>query len=366
MGFGATLPFASWRSFSEAQDMLGGRKSGAPVVQEAQTGRKFVQSTALTFLAVFLLFPYLVHSQTRSPLEKKISVSFIYEALTLTNTPIWVAEDQGLFDKYGLDVRVVLARGATPVQALVSGSVEFGGFSGSSTVAANLGGSDLVFVAAKPNFTVISIWVRRDSPIRTLAELRGKTIGVSRAGSATHTIARIALRTAGIGDQDVKYLYHGGLPEIFASLDKGLVDAAVASAPRPGFRELADLSTLKIPFLQGAIEIQRAFLLGRRQTALSFLKGYVEGIQIAKERPELAVAAIVKRLKVAPDAARASYPSHANVWEEVPYVRRESVQAILDVFPKETLKNVTPEKLIDNSLLKELEDSGFVRGLYRG
>ncbi len=125
-----------------------------------------------------------------------------------------------------------------------------------------------------------------------------------------------------------------------------MVDAAVASDPRPGFRELADLSTLKIPFLQGAIEVKRAFLLDHRQTALSFLKGYVEGIQRATERPELAVAAIVKRLKIAPEAARAAYPSHARVWEEVPYVRRESVQA-------------------DNTLLKGLEDSGFVRGLYR-
>ena len=323
------------------------------------------QNTALTFLALFLLFPHPAHSQTRNPQGKKLSVALIYEALTLTNTPIWVAEDRGLFDKYGLDVKVVLARGATPVQALVSGSVEFGGFSGSSTIAADVGGSDLVFIAAKPNFTVISVWVKKDSSIRALSELKGKTIGVSRPGSATHTIARIALRTVGIADQDVKYLYHGGLPEIFASLDKGLVDAAVASAPRPGFRELIDLSTLKIPFLQGAIEVKRAFLLDRRQIALSLLKGYVEGIQIAKERPELAVAAIVKRLKIAPEAARAAYPSHARVWEEVPYVRRESVQAILDTFPKETLKNVTPETLINNSLLKELDDSGFVRGLSR-
>ena len=183
---------------------LGGRKSGAPVVREAQTARKIAQSTALTFLVALLLAPNLAHSQTRTLPEKKISVGFIYEALTLTNTPIWVAEDQGLFDKYGLDVKVILARGATPVQALVSGSVEFGGFSGSSTVAANLGGSDLVFIAAKPNFTVISVWAKKDSPVRTLADLRGKTLGVSRAGSATHTIARIALRTVGINDQDVK------------------------------------------------------------------------------------------------------------------------------------------------------------------
>src|SRR5574342_1256607 len=108
-----------------------------------------VLSTALAVVAVLLFAPFLAHSQTRNPGEKRIAVGFIYEALTLTNTPIWVAEDQGLFDKYGLDVKIILARGATPVQALVSGSVEFGGFSGSSTVAANLGGSDLVFIAAK-------------------------------------------------------------------------------------------------------------------------------------------------------------------------------------------------------------------------
>lgn len=56
---------------------------------------------------------------------------------------------------------------------------------------------------------------------------------------------------------------------------------------------------------------------------------------------------------------------HARVWEEVPYVRSDSVQAILDLYSKEAEKNVALEKLIDNSLLKELEDSGFVRELYR-
>ena len=305
------------------------------------------------------------YSQPRFSAEKKISVGIIYEALTATNTPIWLAEDLSLYDKYGLDVKVIHARGAAPVQALVSGSVELGAFSGPSTIAANLAGSDLVFVAAKPNFTVISVWTRKDSPLKGLAELRGKTLGVSRAGSATHAMARLALRGVGLADKDVKFLHHGGLPEIFASLEKGLVDVAFASAPRPGFRELVDLSTLKIPFLQGAIEVRQGFLQGRRQVVLNFLKAYLESIKIAKERPELAVTSIVRRLRVTPEVARNAYPPHARIWEEVPYVRSDSVQAILDLYSKETEKNVALEKLIDNSLLKELEDSGFVRELYR-
>ena len=86
----------------------------------------------------------------------RTSVSLIYEAIAATNATLWLAEDARLFEKYGLDAKVVHARGAVPVQALVSGSVEFGAFSGSSTIAAVLAGSDIVFVAAKGNFAVMS------------------------------------------------------------------------------------------------------------------------------------------------------------------------------------------------------------------
>jgi ABC-type nitrate/sulfonate/bicarbonate transport system substrate-binding protein len=316
----------------------------------------------LHVLALLLSLPTaLVHAQS----EKKISVSLIYEAIAATNATLWLAEDAKLFEKYGLDAKVVHARGAVPVQAVVSGSAEFGAFSGSSAIAAVLAGSDLVFVAAKGNFAVMSFWVRRDSPIKTLANLKGKTIGVTRAGSATHTIARIALKSAGLAERDVKFLHHGGLPESFASLDQGIVDASLGSPPRPGFRELIDLSSLRIPFLQGAIELQRGFLQSRRETVINLLKGYLETIKLAKEKPDLAMASISRRMRVPLELVRPAYQPHENVLEEIPYVRRDSVQVIFDQYPKEQVKNLTYEKLVDNSLLQHLEESGFIRNLYR-
>src|SRR5438046_10636697 len=99
-----------------------------------------------------------------------------FEASAGNNGTLWGAEDARLFEKYGLDTKVVHARGAVPVQALVSGSVEFGAFSGSSAVAAVLAGSDLIFVAAKGNFAVMSFWVRRDSPFKSLSDLCVKII----------------------------------------------------------------------------------------------------------------------------------------------------------------------------------------------
>jgi ABC-type nitrate/sulfonate/bicarbonate transport system substrate-binding protein len=314
-------------------------------------------------LLTLALGPFTAVYGQSNPGEKKLTVGVIYEALTATNAPIWLAQDLSLYDKYGLDVRVIHARGAAPVQAVVSGSVEFGAFSGSSTIAANLAGSGLVFVAAKPNFSVISAWTRKDSPLKSLADLRGKTLGVSRAGSATHAIARLALKSAGVGDKEVKFLHHGGLPEIFVSLDQGLVDVAFASAPRPGFREMIDLSTAKIPFLQGAIEVRREFLQSRRSVVLSFLRAYLESIKAAKDRPELAVASVAKRLRVTPEVARSGYPPHARVLEEVPYVRADSVQAIVELLAAD--KADVASRSIDNSALKELVDSGFVRELYQ-
>ena len=156
---------------------------------------------SVTIVVLLLVFIVLIPS-VQAQRDKKTAVSLIYEAIAATNATLWLAEDARLFEKYGLDAKVVHARGAIPVQALVSGSVEFVAFSGSSAIAAVLAGSDLVFVTAKGNFAVMSFWVRRDSPIKTLTDLGGKTIGVTRAGSATHTIARIALKSAGLADRD--------------------------------------------------------------------------------------------------------------------------------------------------------------------
>jgi hypothetical protein len=102
-----------------------------------------------------------------------------------------------------------------------------------------------------------------------------------------------------------------------------------------------------------------------RPVVVNFLKGFVEAMKVVREKPEVVTASLAKHLRIPADIARGAYRSFVNVWEEVPYVRAESVQAILDFLPKEQVKDITPEKYIDNSLIKELEASGFVKNLSR-
>lgn len=323
------------------------------------------RSICIGVFVFLLLQTFAPDVQAQTSAAKKIPIKLIYSALTASNGPVWVAADQGLYDKYGLDVQIVHGRGASPIQALAGGTVELGHFAGASVISANLGGSDLVFVAAQTNYVVLSIWTRKDSPVKNLADLAGKNIGVSAPGSATHTTTRAALRKAGVAEKDMKFVHHGALPEIFVSLDKGLVDAGVASAPRPNFRELVDLATQKIPFLQGAIIVNRSYLQRERPAVLNFVKAFVEAMKVSREKPDVVIASLMKHLRIPQDVARGAYRSFVNVWEEVPYVRTDSVQAILDFLPKEQVKDVTPEKYIDNSLVKELETSGFIKNLYR-
>jgi ABC-type nitrate/sulfonate/bicarbonate transport system substrate-binding protein len=148
-------------------------------------------------------------------------------------------------------------------------------------------------------------------------------------------------------------------------LDKGLVDAGVASAPRPGFHELVDLASQRIPFLQGAIVVRRSYLQAQRPTVLNFVKAFVASMNVIKERPEVIVTSLVKHLRTRPEIAKEAYRSFAHVWEEIPYVRTESVQTILDLQPKENVKDITADRFVDNSLIKELEISGFIKSLRR-
>jgi ABC-type nitrate/sulfonate/bicarbonate transport system substrate-binding protein len=181
-------------------------------MRENTTAGFFSTTMRMSLVMVFLMCGIAAYGQVQPDTGKKPQVKLIYGALTAANGPIWVAADQGLFEKYGLDVQVVHGRGATPVQATISGAVELGHYAGVQVVAANLSGSDLVFVAAQTNYAVLSIWTKRDSPVKSLAGPFGKTIGVGAPGSATHTNTRLALKKIAVTDKDVNTLITARCP----------------------------------------------------------------------------------------------------------------------------------------------------------
>jgi NitT/TauT family transport system substrate-binding protein len=297
-------------------------------------------------------------------------------SFTPINAAVWIADDKGLFKKHGIDAEVVLMGGASAggVSSLIAGDVQFLGGAGGAVVSAGLNGADVVMVASIVNRGVQRVMARSD--IKKPEDLRGKRVGVTRLGAASHLVLLMMLRAWGMNPNDVQTMQIGSSPAMMAALEKGGIDAAVLTEPTfffaedQGYRVLADLADMDIYYLHSMIDTTRAFVRTHRDVALRFLRGYIEGIAFFKKNRKESIDVLAKKLRTAPSQTKYLERSHAlyssGYFENVPYPSVKGVNTLLDFFAKDNPKARTadPKSFIDTSLVKELDDSGFIKKLY--
>jgi NitT/TauT family transport system substrate-binding protein len=171
--------------------------------------------------------------------------------------------------------------------------------------------------------------------------------------------------------QDVKFLYLGGVREIVAALERGIIPAGVISSPttlvarRLGFKELVDIGSLKLPYIHNGIVTRRAIVRQNPDLIRNFLKAYVAAIKITKEEPEVAKRALARFLATN-DAAiiDEAYQSFVPLFPAVPYISEDYIRSVLAVADHPRAGTADPKDFFDNRFLKELEDSGFIKELY--
>jgi NitT/TauT family transport system substrate-binding protein len=297
-------------------------------------------------------------------------------SFTPINAAVWIAEDKGLFKKYDIDAEVVLIGGASAggVSSLIAGDVQFLAGAGGAVISAGLNGADVVMIASIVNRGVQRVMARSD--IKKPEDLRGKRVGVTRLGAASHLVLLMMLRTWGMNPADVQTMQIGSSPAMMAALEKGGIDAAVLTEPTfffaedQGYRVLADLADMDIYYLHSMIDTTRAYIRARRDTALRFLRGYIEGIAFFKHNRKESIEVLAKKLRTAPSQTKYLERSHAlyssGYFENAPYVSLKGVNTLLEFLGKDNPKARTadPRSFIDNSLVKELDDAGFIKKLY--
>jgi ABC-type nitrate/sulfonate/bicarbonate transport system substrate-binding protein len=192
-------------------------------------------------------------------------------------------------------------------------------------------------------------------------------------GSTSDVLARILLQEADLlPGRDVKMLYLKSGPEILAALNQGVIDAGVISAPmtlkarQAGFRDLVDVPGRNIPMIHAVLGTTRDFLKEHPARLRGFLQGYTAAIKFARTHPEETKRVIGKYTKTTDEEdLRETYDTFVKVWERVPYVSTAAVQNVLNFAKHPGAKTAKPEQFIDNSILAELERSGFVNQLYQ-
>jgi NitT/TauT family transport system substrate-binding protein len=303
------------------------------------------------------------------------SLAVGYSSLAGHHTPMWIAVEDRIGRKYGIDLKAIYAGRLRPQQLLMSGDVPIVVATGSGALTSHvLGSKDQVIVAINMNKVGGGIFAK--SEIKSAEDLRGKTIGVSRAGSISEIILRYVLR-AKLGlqpDRDVKMLVVGDPAVGLQALERGIVDATPLSMPLPliaakmGFRELVNYDALGITFPANTVTTSRQTVAKRPDLIEDFLKTLIEGIYVFKTNKAKSLAVMKKNLLGTSDEMlEDTYRYTTAVLEQQPYPSLEVIKSGLEIlslqFPQ--AKQTDPNLLVDPSFVRKLDQSGFIAGLYK-
>jgi ABC-type nitrate/sulfonate/bicarbonate transport system substrate-binding protein len=256
-------------------------------------------------------------------------------AVTLVHS--FISKEAGLFDKYGLDARIVVFEGGSLLaQAALAGDVKVSMNSGSVTIASRSQGADSIIVGAYVNTLPYSVVAAKG--ITKWEQLKGKRVAISRFGSATDTAVRLVFARFGLDtNKDMTIVQAGAQPTRFQALVGGSIEATIISPPfdvtakKQGYPILANIAELGIPYPQEIIETTDTFLRDNPQVVKNFLKAFLEGIHFATTRKEETKKIMAKYLKIV-DAGilESTYHSYLQATDRKLYPNPDGMRTALE------------------------------------
>jgi ABC-type nitrate/sulfonate/bicarbonate transport system substrate-binding protein len=294
-----------------------------------------------------------------------------YAAISGPHAVLWMAREAGLFEKNGLRTDVAYIRsGSTMSQTLVAGEIQLAQMGGPAMLAAGVAGMDVTFVAVALNTTPIVIM----GNVAKIEDLKGKAVGITRFGSNTDIAARYAIRKAGLQpEKDVALVQLEDYPGIMGGIASGriaagaLADPFTDAAKKLGYKEIADIAAMGLEFPFVGIAAKKSYIKDNVDTVQRFVRAYTEAIALYKNNRDLAMKVTSKYTAIKDAAILASTVDfYAPKLQRVPYPTVGGLKFVLDQVgvrdPR--AKNFSPETFMDLRFVKQLEDSGFIKGLY--
>jgi len=306
------------------------------------------------------------------PMQK---INVAYSSISGNMAPLWVTQDKGFFRKYGMEVQSILIEsGTTTAQALVAGDISFASVAGPAIIQSNLRGADVVMIAGLVNTLTFQLFTEKG--ITRPDQFKGKSVGVTRFGSATDFAVRYALDKYGLdANKDVAVLQLGNVPALLAAMEAGKIQGAMLSAPtsirakKMGFPMLADMQMLGLEYQHTSIATSRALIKSKPDLARDFMRAMIEGIHYAKTHRKETMDVLSKYLRTdEKDILEDTYESIVlTLVPEKPYPTQKGVQIILREFGAKdpAARSARPEQFVDTSVLKEIDGSGFIDRLYK-
>ncbi len=318
-------------------------------------------------LILFLLLSAESYSQER--------IKIAYSSADASNFVWYAAVDTGFYKKNGLEVDLIfIPSSTTAVSSVIAGDIQLANNSGGAVANAAVGGASLVMTACYINTLPYELVVQES--IKSAEDLKGKSVGISRVGSASDVAARALVKGLGLEPvKDVPILQVGGAPERAAAFRTG----RIAGFPSPpGIIHLAKgmphrilISTAdfqkRFDFPYICSTTTKSFLTTHRDTVKRITMALIEATQFLKTRKEESKKIIAKYSRQNnPAYLESSYVAVAKLHDRVPLVTREGTEVqIKEALARKPGASLRVEELVDESIVRELEKSGFIDKMYR-
>jgi NitT/TauT family transport system substrate-binding protein len=328
----------------------------------------------LARLTLFILFVVWMSPGSAATQEKKLEAfNVAYTSATATRAPLWIAKEAGLFEKYGVDVRLIYIRAGSPsISALVSGDVQVSSDPASAAAIAAARGAPIVIIGT---YGLASYRLIGHPSVASAQHLRGKTIGSVRPGSGPDALLHrllpklglfpgrdVAIIPTGISESDKRILgmLQGNFDATLASWDN-IVQMEMKGQK---LNVLADPAEFGVLTTVSDLTSTRQVVKERRSAAKAFFRAFLEASWMGRKDRELAFRIFRRYLRVEDpkslDSMHKNYLGARNPLK--PYPLEEALEADIEYLSKTLvpeLKGKNAADFIDASLLREIDNENF-------
>jgi NitT/TauT family transport system substrate-binding protein len=322
----------------------------------------------ILFSAVILI----VGSSLAASAADKLRIG--YSGATVSNAMLWVTDEGKLFQKNGIEPQILYLQTTLGQTAMIAGEIEMCVYSGSLLSSARLQGVDVMMITSFLNKPLYRLVVRPE--IKTVADLKGKRLGITRFGTVTDSMSRLLVGKLGLDpDKDVSYVQVGDVPVLLASLSTGrIIDGAIIQPPyyikavASGMRVLVNMQEMDIPIQQTGLNTTQRFIAKNPDLTRRIVKSMIEGIHLMRTNPAVAKRALSKRMQIKDDKEiDDTYQLLRSFVQIKPYPTLDGFKTIFEDLAKRVpaAKTANPKDFVDTRFIEELDKSGYIDGLYR-
>ena len=322
---------------------------------------------------MLLLVFFLIALHTSSAAQERVKIA--YSSADASNVVWFTALDTGIYRKHGLDVELIFIQSSTmSVSTLVSGDIQIANSSGGAVASAVVAGANLVMTACYINTLPYELVVQES--VKSVEDLRGKSVGISRVGSASDVAARVLIKGLGLEPvKDVPIMQVGGPSERAAAFRTGKI---VGFPSPPGTIHLAKgmahrimISTAdfqkRFDFPYICSTTTKSYLASNRETMRKLTMALIEATHFLKTRKQETMKLIAKYTRQNdPQFLEASWAANVKLHDRVPLVTREGTEVqIKEALARKPGATLRVEDIVDDSIVRELEKSGFIDKIYK-